>query len=226
MTYTLLSLSKIPGPAILPQRTAPDASRLAPDEPATTAMTDFTRECPVTVSPDRHIEDALQDMMRAGVRALLVLDEGHTLGLITSNDIQGERPIVFLQSPACVQDRCEHHEVRVADIMTPVAQLPALDLRIVQSACIGDLVETLKTSDHTHVVVTETQHNGAHRLRGLISRSWLERQLGTVRDAVHRNGHDTGGRSGSPQSAHPVRWRRYRGRLLSGRRRTRPRVLS
>lgn len=184
MTYTLLSLSKILGPTMVPQRTAPDVSRLALDEPATAAMTDFTRECPVTVSPDRHIGEALQDMMRAGVRALLVLDEGRALGLITSDDIQGERPIVFLQSPACVQDRCEHHEVRVADIMTPVEQLPVLDLRIVQSACVGDLVETFKTSDHTHLVVTETQHNGAHRARGLISRSWLERQLGTARDAV------------------------------------------
>ncbi len=184
MTHTLLPLSKTPGPMTIPQRTAPDVSRLALDEPATAAMTDFTRECPVTVSPDRHIDEALQDMIRAGVRSLLVLAEGRALGLITSYNIQGERPIVFLQSPACVQDRCEHHEVRVVNIMTPAAQLPVLDLRIVQSACIGDLIETFKTSDHTHLVVTETRHDGAHRVRGLISRSWLARQLGTTRDGA------------------------------------------
>ncbi len=147
-------------------------------------MTDFNRECPVVVSPDRRIDDARQDMIRNGVRALLVLEDESVRGLITVHDILGERPILFLQSSACLQDRCDHHEVRVADIMTPVEHLPMLDLPIVQSACVGDVVETFRTSDHTHLVVTEAQRDGTRRACGLISRTWLERQLGTAHDAT------------------------------------------
>ena len=127
MIYSALSLSKTPASALIPQRMAPEAPGLNLNSPATAAMTDFERECPVTVSPERRIDDALQDMIRTGVRALLVLEDGQVEGLITSYDIQGERPILFLQSPACHQDTCAHRDVRVGDIMTPLAKMAALD---------------------------------------------------------------------------------------------------
>ncbi|MGH7108190.1 MAG: hypothetical protein ACREFT_16970, partial [Acetobacteraceae bacterium] len=40
--------------------------------PAATVMTDFTWDAPVTVAADRFIDEALSDMIIAGVRALLV----------------------------------------------------------------------------------------------------------------------------------------------------------
>lgn len=38
---------------------------------------------------ERHIEDALRDMILAGMRALLVVDATALLGLITASDIIG-----------------------------------------------------------------------------------------------------------------------------------------
>lgn len=184
MSYRRLAFSNARSTTAIPQRVAPDLSPLNADDPAMAAMTDFTRECPVAVSPDRHIDDALQDMIRAGVRALLVLDEGRVLGLITSYDIQGERPIQFLQSPACVHDTCLHRDVRVADIMTALEQLPVLDLRSVQPARVGDLLETFKATEQTHLVVVESHADGTSFVRGLISRTRLERQLGMAQEAV------------------------------------------
>ncbi|TAL88303.1 MAG: CBS domain-containing protein [Rhodanobacter sp.] len=176
MKYRALALSPPTSPTVLPC-SAPDQQKLALDAPALMAMTDFNYQCPVVVSPDRRIDDAQQDMIRSGVRALLVLEAECVRGLITLQDMLGERPILFLQSSACLQDRCDHHEVRVADIMTPVEQLLTLDLPIVQSARVGDVVETFKTSDHSHLVVTAACPDGASRVCGLISRTWLERQL-------------------------------------------------
>jgi len=60
-----LSLWKTPASALIPQRMAPEAPGLNLDSPATTAMTNFERECPVTISPERRIDDALQDMTHA-----------------------------------------------------------------------------------------------------------------------------------------------------------------
>lgn len=184
MTYRPLVFSNTRVAAVIPQRAAPGLPSLTLDEPAMAAMTDFTRECPVAVSPDRHIDDALQDMIRAGVRALLVLEEGRMLGLITSYDIQGERPIQFLQSPACTHDTCLHRDVTVADIMTPLEQLPTLGLRAVQSARIGDLRATFRATEQTHLVVVESRPDGTSLVRGLISQTRLERQLGVAHGAA------------------------------------------
>ena len=120
MSYRPLACSNTRPPAVVPRRAVPDLPALTTDEPDLATMADSARECPVAVSPDRHIDDALQDMLRAGVRALLVLEEGRVLDLITYYDIQGERPIQSLQSPACLHDSCLHRDVRVADIMTPL----------------------------------------------------------------------------------------------------------
>lgn len=76
------------------------------------AMTDFSSERPVIVSPKRH-------MMISGIRALLVVNETTVLGLITAADILGPRPIQFLQNPLCEGSPCRRRDVHVADIMTP-----------------------------------------------------------------------------------------------------------
>jgi hypothetical protein len=54
-------------------RRLPSSTRVALTAPAVTVMTDFTWDTPVTVAADRFIDDALRDMMVAGVRALLVM---------------------------------------------------------------------------------------------------------------------------------------------------------
>ncbi len=183
MKYRVLALSPLASTTVI-QCSAPDRQKLALDAPALMTMTDFNYQCPVVVSPDRRIDDAQQDMIRRGVRSLLVLEAERVQGLITVYDILGERPILFLQSAACLQDSCNHHELRVADIMTPVERLLTLDLPIVQSARVGDVVETFKTTDHTHLVVTAACPDGASRVCGLISRTRLERQLDSTPDTV------------------------------------------
>jgi CBS-domain-containing membrane protein len=96
--------------------------------PGVRATTDFSIETPARVVPERLIDDALQDMVRARLRSLLVVDEGSAvLGLITAADILGTRPIQFLQNPLCESPPCRHQDIRVADIMTRWAQLRLLD---------------------------------------------------------------------------------------------------
>src|ERR1700733_8446960 len=83
---------------VLPRRSVSDGQFLDLNDPAILAVTDFTREHPATVDEERQIDDALADMVRLGVRALLVVREQRIIGLITSYDIQGERPLQFLQT--------------------------------------------------------------------------------------------------------------------------------
>jgi CBS domain containing-hemolysin-like protein len=60
---------------VQPARPAPRAAetRLTLTDPALHVVTNFAWEQPVTVTETRSIDDALAEMMRAGVRALLVV---------------------------------------------------------------------------------------------------------------------------------------------------------
>jgi len=165
---------------VLPRRSVSDGQYLDPSDPAIHAITDFTREHPVTVGEDRQIDDALEDMIHLGVRAMLVMREQRIIGLITSYDIQGERPLQFLQS----SNYSRHQDIRVGHIMTPWEKLLALDWDSIQSARAGDLLHILEEAELTHLLVIERgKKNASPIVRALVSRARLARQLRWLRRA-------------------------------------------
>ncbi len=165
---------------VLPRRSISDGQFLDPGDPAIHAITDFTREHPATVDEERQIDGALEDMIRLGVRALLVVREQRIVGLITSYDIQGERPLQFLQSSTYTR----HQDIRVGHIMTPWDKLLAVDWESVQSVRAGDLLHVLEEAEMTHLLVIErSKKNASPIVRALVSRARLARQLRGLRRA-------------------------------------------
>ena len=75
-----------------------------------------------------------------------------------------------------------HAEVLVHHVMTPAAQLEVIELREVQQARVGDIVETLKHLGRQHALVIDSGAAGpasAERIvRGLFSLTQIARQLG------------------------------------------------
>jgi CBS domain-containing protein len=166
--------------AVLPRRSVADGHFLDPSDPAIHAITDFTREHPVTVDEDRQIDDALHDMIHLGVRAMLVVREQRVVGLITSYDIQGERPLQFLQTSTYTR----HQDIRVSHIMTPWDRLLAVEWESIQSARAGDLLHVLEEAGITHLLVIEAGNkNSTPIVRALVSRARLTRQLRGLRRA-------------------------------------------
>ena len=159
--------------SVLPSTSTPHEPPLDPADPAIHAVTDFTREHPMTVDAERQIDDALRDMIGKGVRALLVVKDQSVIGLITSYDIQGEKPMQFLQS----SNYSRHQDIRVGDIMTPWGELQGVDWRGIQSARIRDLERLFEETQLTHLIVIETDHGAPAVVRGLISHRRLLRQL-------------------------------------------------
>ena len=79
-------------------------------------------------------------MITRGVRSLFVVDDAPTLlGVVTSTDISGERPIQLAYSR-----RIRYSDVPVRDIMTPADRLEMLDLADVAAARVRDVIATLK----------------------------------------------------------------------------------
>jgi CBS domain-containing protein len=148
--------------------------RLGLTDPAVHVVTDFVWHQPLTVPEERSIDDALREMIRGGVRALLVVRDGVVSGLITSYDIQGERPLQFLSASGYRR----HDEIEVGHIMTPWERVPTLDWQTLGCARVAEVAALFKSTTATHVVIVEQRDQETSSVRGLISRTRLERQLG------------------------------------------------
>jgi CBS domain-containing protein len=204
------SLSLLPmrrfGDPVLPRRSILDGQRLEPGDPAIYAITDFKRDYPLTVEPERQIDDALTDMIHLGLRALLVAREQRLVGLVTSYDIQGERPIQFLQS----SNYSRHQDVRVMHIMTPWDELLALDWESIESARAGELLALFQRTNLTHVLVVEVDRKTSRSVvRALASRARLLRQLAGSGSALVEPGHRADAREGHQQRPDQVRTDRH-----------------
>ena len=143
--------------------------------PALEVMTDLTKVKAATIPPDHTLRQAEQAMIYQGVRMLFVVDEMPLLqGLITSTDLLGERQMSVGQSRQLRFD-----ERRVGDVMTPLSMLDAVPFERMGIASVGNLVATLKEVGRNHLLVVERGAASAPpRVRGVISRAQIERQLG------------------------------------------------
>jgi CBS domain-containing protein len=166
--------------AALSLRPMHDVHRVRSTDPATRVVSDFSREQPLTVGEDRSVDDALDQMFRFGVRALLVVREQSgaavtpVTGLITSYDIQRERSLRAFQG----SERGRRDAIRVQDVMTPWEQFPVVNWETLRQARVEHLVQIFEGLGATHLVVVQSEPGGGMMVRGLISRTRLERQLG------------------------------------------------
>lgn len=148
------------------------------DNPATDAMTDLKRVKAITVDPATPIDTALQKMIYAEVRLLLVTnDSGGILGLITARDIMGEKPINH-----AARARIPHEAILVEYIMTPSEQIQVLRMGDVLRASVGDIILTLKEANRQHALVVEPagegMTTGSEIVRGIFSTTQIGKQLG------------------------------------------------
>ncbi len=150
------------------------------DSPALEVMTDLTQVKTATTSPATSLQQAEKEMIYQGVRMLFVVEEMPSiLGLITTTDLQGDRPLRVIQ-----ERRVHRDELCVADIMTPLEVLDAIEFDMMRTASVGNLVATLKRFGRNHLLVVDLAGAGAERVRGVISRAQIERQLGETIDVT------------------------------------------
>lgn len=148
--------------------------RVSLDSPALEVMTDFKQVRVVTIGPDATLDAANKAMARNMVRSLLVADEKRCiLGIITSTDTGGEKPMQIVRSRGI-----RHQEVLVRDIMTARDQIEVLEMRDVVAAEVGHVVATLKSTGRQHALVAEDDASGRQMVRGMFSASQIARQLG------------------------------------------------
>ncbi len=89
--------------------------RISADNPALDVMSDLKHVAALTTGLNVTIDEALELMIEGGVRLLFVVNEsGMVSGLVTANDIQGEKPMKVLHEVGG-----KHSGILVRDVMTP-----------------------------------------------------------------------------------------------------------
>lgn len=155
-------------------------ARVAPDDPATLLVTDFSRERAWTVVEERSVDEALREMECAGVGALLVIRSEIVTGLVTCFDLQRCRPLELLR-PSGPASRAE---IQVGHVMTPWDRVTVLDWRSVSTSRVRHVEEWARNTRVSHALLVE-QLDGAAYVRGLLSRAHVERSLGWPMQGIH-----------------------------------------
>jgi CBS domain containing-hemolysin-like protein len=156
--------------------------RLTPvtlESPALDVVTDLTLVKAATTHPSTPLRQVEQMMIYQGVRMLFVVTEMPAIeGLITTTDLRGDKPMRVVHERGLRYD-----DLCVADVMTELAMLDAIDHDRMRLASVGNVIATLKRFGRNHLLVVDgTTDQAARRIRGVISRSQIERQLGATID--------------------------------------------
>jgi CBS-domain-containing membrane protein len=155
-----------------PAQILPDRVRL--ESPAMDSMTDLRRTAAVVVRAGDSVVHARERMRNRGVRMLFCVDiTGRIEGLVTLNDMLGERPVL-----AARQNGVPVSELLVRDIMTPRIRLEAFRAEDVLHARVGHVLASLRASGRQHALVVESNPDGSQAVRGVFSATQIERQLG------------------------------------------------
>jgi hypothetical protein len=120
-------------------------------------------------------------MIYQGVRMLFVVTAMPSIeGLITTTDLDGDKRM------RVVHERNLHYdELSVADVMTGLDSLDAVDYGRLRTASVGNAVATLQRLGRNHLLVVEAATaRTPRRVRGVVSRSQIERQLGSGIDVT------------------------------------------
>jgi CBS domain-containing protein len=175
MSEFALTTFRFPENTCIPQAQPNMAAAVTLTSPGLDVMTDLAQVRAATIDPQTRLDKAEQAMIQQGVRSLFVVSEFPCVeGLVTAADLMGEKPVRLV-----TQRNLGRHELTVDDVMTRLSELDALDYDELKSASVQDVISTIKKVGHTHVLVVQAAtKQGPARIRGVISITQIERQLG------------------------------------------------
>lgn len=185
MNHSILESFRFPEGTCIPQAQPPAARAVTLDSPGLAVMTDLTTVRAATIAPGMPLTQARDTMIHQGVRLLFVVSAMPCVdGLITSTDLDGERPMQEINRRGV-----KYEELCVADVMSPLAALDAVDFDELGHATVAKLIATLKHLGRRHLLVVEkAKPHQAARVRGVVSHTQIERQLGRSIDLLELAG--------------------------------------
>lgn len=131
-------------------------------------MSGFDCSAPLAVTEGVLLQAAVDDMSLLGVSAMLVVRNQIVVGVVAAGRRRNGSGSAAGEPTS---------SVHVADVMLPVIEVPAIDWHTLQEAFVSDLLEIFEGAGIDYLVVLDTEKPGQSRVRGMIHRGRLLRQL-------------------------------------------------
>ena len=157
-----------------PQSISPDRSNkaLSLDDSAIAVLNDHRLEQAPSCQLEWSLEQAMSQMNKTQGNLLLVTDtDKNILGLISSADISGEKPIQYVKESG--KKRCD---LKVKHLMTSIDAIPAISTQDAIQAQVGDILNTLNDIGSEYILVTTTENNEL-AVRGVFSARTIAKSL-------------------------------------------------
>lgn len=140
--------------------------------PAMEVLTDFTRQQPLMLEQNTSIDDAREIMRRTHTKMFLIIDAQECFrGVISMDDLVSEKVIRKMGV-----SRLQRQELTVDFVMTPRNRLQTVDLKLFQTATVGDLIARMKKYGERHLIVADA-HTAS--IRGVVSAHSIARRMHT-----------------------------------------------
>jgi len=144
------------------------------NSPALDVMTDLKKVTAMSINPCATLDEASQRMTSSNVHLLFVTNQfHHVLGIITSNDLIGEKMVKYLSEVGGKRE-----EVMVRDLMTPQSRIEVLDMSEIKGSRVSDVVEVMKHARRRHALVADRDFSGSQVICGVFSTVQISKQLG------------------------------------------------
>ena len=168
--YELIPVCSMPTCVRVTSTELPEVVHL--DDPAVFVMIDYNFRSPDSLNENVSMDDALSDMKFRGVHVMLVVNDAHcVVGVLSRDDLLGEKPITLIQTR-----RIERSQVVVSMLMTPVEQVPFFNIDDIKLARVGNMVSTLRSiKRHDALVINQQGDNPT--ICGLFHVSQINKQL-------------------------------------------------
>ncbi|MGB5452412.1 MAG: CBS domain-containing protein [Sedimenticolaceae bacterium] len=145
---------------------------LSVDSPALQAMTDLRKVTALTVERTNTLAATRERMKKLGVRMLLVTGStGAVMGVVTVTDLDSGRP-----EKIAAKTGEQPEELLVQDIMTLRGRIEVLQLKDVNRASTGQVLNSLRKAGRRHALVLDD--SGEHQICGIFSLTRLCGQIG------------------------------------------------
>jgi CBS domain-containing protein len=163
MNEMALKTFRFPENTCIPQAQPAHKGSVTLTSPGRLVMTDLVLIKASTIAPDTSLERAEQVMIHQGVRLLFVV-----------SNLSGEKPVRLV-----TQRNVRYEDLSVADVMSELSMIDAIDYDDLKTSNVAKVIATFKKFGRKHLLVVQgaTLHASA-RIRGVISLTQLERQLG------------------------------------------------
>ena len=138
------------------------------DDPAEIAILKLSSQSVMTISKHASIGNAIFEMRSHDIHSLLVTENDEVIGIISSDDILGNKPIQLLE-----EKRITREKIQVQMIMSSIEDCIFINTKTLKFARVGNIVRTLKDHKKRYIMVLDDNN----KIYGLFTSNRIRRLL-------------------------------------------------